>query len=195
MSINKKIVMKKFFVAALAVCTLLITSCGGGAGSDPKATLIAFFEAMGKKDFATAKKLATKDSDAMFSLMETAAKMGNDKDKKDMDFDKTKMEFGEAKIEGDKATVEVKDKATGEGTNFVLRKEDGSWKVAFNKNSMMEMGLEKAKEKGMENMDTDKLEEGLEKLKNMNTDSLQKAISDGMKALDTVSKTLDKLKQ
>jgi Domain of unknown function (DUF4878) len=187
--------MKKIFVAALAVCTLFVTSCGGAAGSDPKATLIAFFEAMGKKDFATAKKLATKDSDAMFSLMETAAKMGSDKDKKDMDFDKTKMEFGEAKIEGDKATVEVKDKASGEGTNFVLRKEDGSWKVAFNKSSMMEMGLEKAKEKGMDNLDADKLEESLDKLKNMNTDSLQKAISDGMKALDTVSKTLDKLKQ
>lgn len=187
--------MKKFFVAALAACTLFVTSCGGGSGSDPKATLIAFFEAMGKKDFAAAKKLATKDSDAMFSLMETAAKLGSDKDKKDMDFDKTKMEFGEAKIEGDKATVQVKDKASGEGTNFVLRKEDGSWKVAFNKSSMMEMGLEKAKEKGMENMDADKVEEGLEKLKNMDADSLKKAISEGMKALDTVTKALDKLKQ
>jgi hypothetical protein len=187
--------MKKFFVAALAACTLFVTSCGGGAGSDPKATLIAFFEKMEKKDFAAAKKLATKDSDAMFSLMETFGKMGSDKGKKDMEFDKSKMEFGEPKIEGDKATVSVKDKASGEGTNFILRKEDGAWKVAFNKSSMMEMGLDKAKEKGMDNLDADKLEEGIDKLKNMDPDSLKKALSEGMKAMDTLTKALEKLKQ
>ncbi|MEI9958403.1 MAG: hypothetical protein WDM90_19340 [Ferruginibacter sp.] len=63
-----------------------------------------------KKIFTAAKKLATKDSEGMFSMMEMGMSMAKDKDTKEMDkFDKTKMEFGEAVINGDKATVPVKD--------------------------------------------------------------------------------------
>jgi hypothetical protein len=172
--------MKKFLVAALAACTLLVTSCGGGAGSDPKATLTAFFDAMSKKDFAAAKKLATKDSESMFSLLEMAGKMGTDK--KDMEFDKSKMEFGEPKIEGDKATISVKDKGTSEPTNFTLRKEDGAWKVAFTKSGLMESNMDKIKGAATEGMDS--LDAGLDELKKINTDSLKEAVNEAVKELD-----------
>ena len=49
------------------------------------------------------------------------------------------------KIEGDKATVPVKDKKSGETTNYTLKKEGGSWKVAFDKATMTQMGSDKMK--------------------------------------------------
>jgi hypothetical protein len=188
--------MKKLLVAALAACTLLVTSCGGGASSDPKATLIAFFDAMGKKDMAAAKKLATKDSESMLSMMEMAMKMGTDKGNKDMEFDKSKMEFGEAKIEGDKATIPVKEKNSNESTNFTLRKEDGAWKVAFTKAGLMESNMDKIKEKAGETSDSlnkgmDELQKGLDELKKIDSDSLKKA----MEAITEGVKTLEKTAQ
>ena len=173
--------MKRIFMAATVIATVLFTGCKSGGG-DPKTVLLAFFEAMSKKDIAAAKKLATKDSEQMFSLMEMGMKMAKDTKDGEMDkFDKTKMEFGEAKIDGDKATVEVKDKEKGEAVNFILKKESGDWKVAFDKASMMQMGAEKMKEKGMDGEAAmDSLNSGLDKLKNMNTDSLADKMKEGL---------------
>jgi predicted small secreted protein len=186
--------MKKLVMAALAVCVLSVTGCGGGAGNDPKSTLVAFFDAMSKKDFTAAKKLATKDSEAMFSMMEMAMKMGGDKDTDMNKFDKAKMEFGDAKIEGDKATISVKQKGESESVNFPLKKEGGDWKVAFDK-SLMTSNMDKIKDK----MDADSLsgniKEGIDKLSNMNMDSIKNAASEGLKALDTVKDMLEKLKK
>jgi ketosteroid isomerase-like protein len=173
--------MKKIVMAAAVLTAVLFTGCNGAGGGDPKTVLMAFFEALMKKDMDGAKKLATKDSEAMFSLMEMGMKMA--KDTKEMDkFDKTKMEFGEAKIEGDKATVPVKDKSSGESTNFILKKENGGWKVAFDKASMMQMGAEKMKEKGMDGA-LDSLNSGLDKLKDINTDSLANQMKEGLDKL------------
>jgi hypothetical protein len=176
--------MKKMLFAMAVTASLLFIGCNAGGG-DPKAVLIAFFEAMSKKDMATAKKLATKDSEAMFSLMEMGMNMAKDAKTDEMDkFDKAKMEFGETKIEGDKATVAVKDKSSGESTNFILKKESGSWKVAFDKASVMQMGADKMKEKGMDGTAAmDSLNSGLDKLKDMNTDSLASKMKEGMDKL------------
>jgi Domain of unknown function (DUF4878) len=171
--------MKRIFMAAAVIATVLFTGCKSGGG-DPKTVLLAFFEAMSKKDIAAAKKLATKDSEQMFSLMEMGMNMAKGTKDDGMDkFDKTKMEFGEAKIDGDKATVEVKDKEKGEAVNFILKKESGDWKVAFDKASMMQMGAEKMKEQGMEGA-ADSIASGLDKLKNMNPDSLADKMKEGM---------------
>ena len=174
--------MKKMLLAVTVTATLLFVSCNAGGG-DPKTVLMAFFTAMSKKDIAGAKKLATKDSEAMFSLMEMG--MNAAKENKDMDkFDNTKMEFGDTKIEGDKATVAVKEKTSGETTNFILKKESGSWKVAFDKASLMQMGADKMKEKGMDtNAAMDSLSSGMDKLKDMNTDSLADKMKEGLDKL------------
>lgn len=174
--------MKRILMAAAVLTALTFAGCNAGGG-DPKAVLISFFDALGKKDFAAAKKLATKDSESMFSLMEMGMKMAKDKKDDGMEkFNKDKMIFGEPKIEGDKATVEVKDKEKGEAVNFILKKEDGSWKVAFDKASMMQMGMEKMNEKGVDiNSAMDTVNS---RLKDINMDSVTEKVKEGMEKLN-----------
>jgi|GWRWMinimDraft_5_1066013.scaffolds.fasta_scaffold28947_2 hypothetical protein len=185
--------MKKLFVVLFAFSALYISSCNSGGG-DPKAVLTSFFDAMGKKDIPAARKLATTESKGMFDMMEMALKMkGNTMDDStDIQFDKSKMEIGEAKIDGDKATVNVKETKNGESINFVLKKEAGSWKVAFDLNTMMGMGAEKMKEKGMTEEEMGKMTEGLDKLKTMSADSLKMMMDKGMQSLDSLKKAMEK---
>ena len=116
--------MKKIFVAVLAFSTIYLSSCNSGGG-DPKTVLTGFFDAMAKKDFVEARKLATADSKSMLDMMEQGMKMAGNvaEDKTHDKFDKSKMEMGEAKIDGDKATVNVKELKGGESIDFVLKKE------------------------------------------------------------------------
>lgn len=93
--------------------------------------------------------------------------------------------MGEAKIDGDRATCNVKDLKSGESIDFVLKKESGSWKVAMDMGTMMNMGAEKMKEKGMEGA-LDSLKSGLEQLKNINTDSLKELMNKGMQVIDSL---------
>lgn len=180
--------MKKLLAAcSFAALISLLTSCGGGAGN-PKATLESFFEALGKKDIAKARTLATAESKTMLDLMETGMKMAKD-DKEFEKYGKDNVEFGEAKIEGDHASIPVKDKKSGESINYQLKKEGGQWKVAFDKNSVMQMGMEKMKEGGAEGLDS--LNKGLDELKNINVDSLKEGLEKGKEALDKGKEALD----
>lgn len=140
--------MKKIILSAVI---LLIFGCNSNnsGSSDPKRVLISFLEALGKKDIEGAKKLATKDSEGMLGMIQMGMSMAPDS-ARDKIFNKNNMEFGEVKIEGDKATVPSKNKNSGEAINFFLKKEDGAWKVAFDLGTMMEMGKEKMREKGMD---------------------------------------------
>jgi ketosteroid isomerase-like protein len=180
--------MKKLFLAAIVSTIGIFTGCNSGGG-DPKVVLAQFFEALGKKDLAAARKLATADSKSMLDMME----MGMKSDTKEFEkYGKASMEFGDAKIDGDKATVAVKEKESGETLNYILKKENGSWKVAFDKASMMTMGMDKMSEKGI-NV-TDSLENVMDKLKDINMDSLQRGLKEGAKAMDSAAKMLEKLK-
>jgi hypothetical protein len=178
--------MKKMFVAAIAVSALFfVSSCNSAGGGDPKATLSSFFDAMAdgakKKDFTEARKLATADSKSTFDMMESAMKMMGDMDTKSKEqYDKSKMEIGEAKIDGDKATVPVKELKSGESVDFTLKKESGSWKVAMDMGTMMEMGMKKLKEKGMDSLSNE--------IKNLNTDSLRDIMEKSIQMLDTLKK-------
>ena len=185
--------MKKLVLAVLAFSALYISSCNSGGG-DPKTVLTSFFDAMAKKDIPAARKLATADSKSMFDLMEMGMKMKDNtvEDKTKDQFDKSKMEIGDAKIDGDKATVNVKEIKSGESINFVLKKEDGAWKVAMDMGTMMNIGMEKMKEKGMQEGDTNKLNEEMEKFKNMSPDSLKMMMNKGMEAMDSLKKIMNK---
>jgi outer membrane murein-binding lipoprotein Lpp len=180
--------MKKLFLGAAVLTTIFLAGCSGGAGSDPKVVLTSFFDALSKKDINAARKLATADSKSMLDMMEMGMKMGTDKKEEDNKYDKSKMEFGDAKVEGDKATVAVKDKNSGESTNFILKKEQGSWKVAFDKASMMTMGMDKMKDKGMS---MDSINSGIDKLKEMNTDSLNEKMKESLDKLQEATKKLN----
>ena len=67
---------------------------------------------------------------------------------------------------------------------FVLKKEDGAWKVAFDKQSMSEMAGEKIRDK--ETGDTVNMDSLTNELKNLNTDSLNRAVQEGLKAIDSL---------
>jgi Domain of unknown function (DUF4878) len=178
--------MKKILLAIVMLSTVSFYSCNSGGG-DPKAVLGQFFTALSKNDIEGARKLATKDSKSMIDMMEMGMKMGKDKSESDK-FKPDNMEIGEAKIDGDKAIISVKEKTSGETMNYNLKKEDGGWKVAFDKASVMSMGMEKMNEKGIN--PTDSIDAAMDKLKDINMDSLKDKMQEGMKVLDTINKSL-----
>jgi pullulanase/glycogen debranching enzyme len=175
----------------LVITTSVFLLNGCNSGGDPKATLSAFFDAMSKKDIAAARKLATEDSKGMFDLMEEGMKMSKDNTDTEK-YDQTKMQIGEPIINGDKATIAVKEKSSAETVNFTLKKESGTWKVAFDKASLMEMGTDKMKEKGVS---IDSLKDAMKELKNINIDSLKQGIDKGIQALDSAKQLLESIKK
>lgn len=185
--------MKKLLLAAFAFTAVCMSGCNSGVG-DPKVVLSSFFDAMAKKDIPTARKLATADSKAMFDMMEMGMKMqGNTTDDGLSEkYDKSKMQMGDAKIDGDRATVNVKETKSGESLDFVLKKEGGSWKVAMDMNTLMGMGTDKMKEKGMSDDDMKKMQSQMEKFKNMSPDSIKMMMNKGMQALDSLKSVMEK---
>ena len=188
--------MKKIIFVFGAALVLLFAACKSGpSSSDPKATLLSFFKALSKKDLKEARKYATKESESMFGLMEMGMKMAENMKKDDDDFDKFKDEnlvMGDARIEGDKAFVPVKNKKDNESTNFILKKEDGSWKVAFDKATMAEMAGEKIKENGDHPVNMDSLNAIMQDL---NSDSMRNALKEGLGAMDSLQKALKDVKK
>ena len=181
----------------MSVFCISITSCKNET-KDPQATLSNFFDAMAKKDITAARKLCTAESKSMLDMMEMGMKMDTSKAESNK-YDKDKVEFGEAKIEGDKATINVKPKEGGESLNFYLKKEKDGWKVAFDKNSMMEMGMDKMKSEGIENADSIAKSMGSEikdldmnEIKKMDMDSIRKDIRKSLLKLDSAKRLLKK---
>ena len=178
--------MKKLLIAFTALCSIAFVSCKTNGGGNPNEVLSQFFDAMAKQDTVKIKALSTKESESMLSMMKMGMSMADSK--KDLEkYDKTKMEFGTAIINGDNAKVPVKDKASGETVNFPMKKEDGQWKVAFDKSSVMEMGMEKMKDSKMNIKDS--LEKGMDALKGVNMDSMMKEVK---KAMDTTKMDINK---
>jgi hypothetical protein len=178
--------MKKLILAAIVVCLAVFVSCKQDSAGNPNEVLSAFFDAMSKQDTVKIKALSTKESEQMLSLMKMGMSMADSK--KDLEkYDKTKMEFGTAIINGDNAKVPVKDKASGETVNFPMKKEDGKWKVAFDKSSVMEMGMEKMKDSKMNMNDT--LQNAMDEMKNINMDSLMEEVK---KEMDTNKMNMNK---
>ena len=182
--------MKKIILSILAFSSICIISCKNNDG-DPQSVLSQFFDAMSKKDIATSRKLATEESKSMLDLMEMGIKMDSSTEVSEK-YDKSKMEFGEPKIDGDKATITVKEKKNGEALNFTLKKEKGNWKVAFDKASMMNMGMDKMKEKGID-PSGENLEKAIDKMKSIGLDTMKKELDESLGKLDSVSKELKKL--
>jgi hypothetical protein len=181
---TKKNCMKKLTILAAVCIGLTFASCkGGGSTATPEAAAKAFFERIKKLDFSGAKKYATKESGAaldgmemMMNMAKTAGKgMDGDKDMEKMK--NAKFEFGAPKINGDEATISVI--ADGKPKDVKLKKEGGSWKVAFTKDSMTDKdgGMNKSKDtpedmgnigdtlnKALDQLNDPKMKEALDKL-------------------------------
>ncbi|MCY7292424.1 MAG: DUF4878 domain-containing protein [Ferruginibacter sp.] len=178
--------MKNLLLAVTVLCSVAFVSCKSNSGGNPNEVLSQFFDAMAKQDSVKIKALTTKDSESMLNMMTMGMSMADSK--KDLEkYDKTKMEFGAAIINGDNAKVPVKDKASGETVNFPMKKEDGKWKVAFDKTSVMGMGMEQMKE-GKMNVG-DSIEKGMDAMKDVNMDSMMNEVK---KAMDTSKMDMNK---
>ena len=146
--------MKKFILLLITISAIIFSGCQTTSGGNPNEVLKHFFDSISKKDFTNAKKYATKDSDGMISMMEMGMQnMNNEHGDKMMEMIQN-MQMGNAVIHGDRATVSVKDKKSGEATDFLLKKENGDWKVAFDMSTLMEMANKKMREHGMSGLDS-----------------------------------------
>lgn len=124
----------RHFTALIALIglTIMAAACGGsGAGSTPTATVKAYAEAAKNKDVQGVKNTMSKGS---LEMVGEFAKMGNkslDEELKEM---KTtgNLEIRNEVISGETATVEVKDEK-GNWQKLPLVKENGQWKIAFDK--------------------------------------------------------------
>lgn len=167
---------------------LAAAGCKSITSDSPEAVLNNFLDALNKKDMQEAKKYTTKDSEGMLSMIEMGMKNIPDS-VQDETYDKRNMEMSSPVINGDKATIHVKDKKSGEGSDFVLKRESGDWKVAFDKSTLMNMAQDKMKEKGFDQQLPDGMEDG-----DFNMDSLQNALKNiPQEDIDKAKKMMDSL--
>jgi uncharacterized membrane protein YvbJ len=128
--------MKIYNIAVVSLIALFFFACSSVTQktASPTETLKTFLEASRKKDVETVKKTLSR------ATLETAEKSAREHnttvdallEKDDVQISDELPEIRNEKIEGDTATVEIKDAANGyETLPFV--KEDGKWKIAFDK--------------------------------------------------------------
>lgn len=128
--------MSVFRTTMIALFVLALTACGATESTDsPTATLKKFIEASKSKDVETTKKLLSKSTIDKIQKTATAQNTTVDKILLNENAAPTKEtpETRSEKIEGETATVEVKNKATGEFETIPFVKEDGIWKIALDK--------------------------------------------------------------
>ena len=161
--------MKKILILIISAFVLILAGCQSNkTTNDPKEVLDHFFEALAKKDVTETKKYVTKDSEGMMGMVEMGMKNVGDSSPA-MVYKKENIIMGEPVINGDRATIGVTDKVSKEETDFVLKKESGEWKVAFDKSTLMEMAQKKMKEHGLNGMGMDSIN-----LDSVDLDSIQK---------------------
>lgn len=178
--------MKNVIALTVIISTLFVTGCNSNiGGGNPEVVLAKFFDAMAGKNIKEAKQYVTNDSEGMLSMIEMGMNMSAaNNDFQSEQFLKENMEIGKADVQGDKAYVPVMDKKSGESVKFILKKEDGDWKVAFDMATIMEMAGSKMKEMGMEDGDMDRLRRLKDSvLQNISPAQMQEA----QKMLDSLS--------
>lgn len=194
----------KFF--ALFFLTIIFVSCKDEPATPPAAVVDEMFSAMQQGNIENMKKHITKSD---VNLLETAEKFMTSIDPEGIQKIKDRMQtelkdrskniqysIKKETIDGDRATIEAEiiDNNPSEDTakktitqTFELVKEDNAWKIALTKpgnemfNSM----------KGNMGARNGSLKDGVEKMKQMDPDSLKMLIQKGLQALDS----LDKKKQ
>jgi len=136
--------MKIYQTIIIALVALCFIGCGAGTTTAPQTAsptdvLKAYIEASERKDLAAVKQTFSKGTMKMYEDAAQKRNISVDEVVKDQ-FElassadlKSKLEVGGETIEGDTATIEVKDKTTGNLEKMPLVKEDGAWKVAFDK--------------------------------------------------------------
>jgi hypothetical protein len=185
--------MKKVLSLFLALSALILFSCSGSNSNDPKKVAKEFYEALGKKEYDKATALATKESKTLIDLIKSMSELGNSLKITGENEEEAKIEkavYSDAIIDGDKATVKVT--VDGEENLIKLKKEDGVWKVALDKDSIKESASEKS------GMDLDEVQgsmnEALNRVENLPMDSIKMAIDKANELIkgDSLKQVLEK---
>ena len=193
--------MKKLtMVMLLSVSTAAWFACSTGSSGEPQKVAEQFFTALSHQNYDEAAKYATPESKAALDMIKSLTEMGkkmaesfktgaSDSVNNELETKLAKAVYGEPVIEGDKATLPVT--IGNETNNIYLKKIDGVWKVAFDKNSMKQiMGENSGQSAGDINAE---LENAAQELQNLNLDTLKDAMNKAGDVLksDTVKKALD----
>jgi hypothetical protein len=194
--------MKKILLFSFTAFVIILSGCSSNNNnSDPKTVLNHFFDALAKKDVTEAKKYVTKDSEGMMGMVEMGMKNIADSGGQMEMYKKENMMMGDPVINGERATIPVKDKRSGEETDFVLKKENGDWKVAFDKSTLMEMAQKKMKEHGLNGMNGMGMDSS--RLDSVNMDSIQNKLNnltpeekaEANKMIDSAQNILEKMQK
>ena len=119
--------MKRFIsFSLLAVCACLLSGCGG---SSPDAVALDFMKAIAKPDLKAAAEMATPETAALLNM---AASMGAAEAHPN-----AKFKVLSSSVDGDTAKVKIQmtDGDETEEEDIDLKKIDGKWKVAVNKDN------------------------------------------------------------
>lgn len=128
--------------ASAAVITLFFLttfySCRPNEADAPVKAAREFYNALSVMDFKKASTFTTKDSKTIIELLESLSGMGGQVELPKETFEKMKkVEFGKAVINKNEASVPIK--IGDESGSVLLKKEEGEWKVAFDKESLQEL--------------------------------------------------------
>ena len=131
--INRKV---KVYQIMLIMIGILATACGtANTAESPAASLEKFIEASKTKDIQTTKNLLSKNS--IDEIEKFAVAQNKTVDEILLNDSETALkespETRNEKIEGSEATIEVKNKLTGEFETIPFVKEEGIWKIALDK--------------------------------------------------------------
>lgn len=180
--------MKQMLLILIAVFSMTLTGCKNKT-ADPQSILSDFFDALSKKDINTARTLCTAESKSILDMLEIGLVLDSASNES-LKYDKSQIELGEPKIEGENATIAVKNKNDKESIDFYLKKENNVWKVAFDLGTLMKIGMNEVKEKGVEMLDSLVTAPDENQKVDINLDSLKKGLRDGIKKLDSVKRLL-----
>ena len=172
--------MKKKLLRLIAFSLFLTTMFSACKGEgDPKDVTENFFTALNKKDFATAKKYATKESQDFLTMLEGVTTMADSSG-----FKNEKLKVSNVKIDGDNATVEVAGSDNTHSLTVHLKKQNSAWKVAFDKNAITDMATDAAKNGGADMQN--KIDNAL--------DTAKQKINELQQQPDNIKGALDSLK-
>jgi len=195
----KRILFALVIAAGFTACN---SKDAGPSAASPSGTIDGLFTAMKNGNIDDFKKFITKQDAALFEegmkfissidsgfVKKARETMASELKEKSKHFS---YKLANEKIDGDKATVDVQVTDSTQKTEshtFNLIKEDGAWKIALSKSGD---GMFNSMKGDLGKEDAD-LKEGLEKLKQMNKDSLKMIMEKAEKFFDTLKARKDNL--
>lgn len=173
--------------STLVVCLLILLGIGcQQSGNDPTKTLNAFSQALKNNDIATARKLATPESDKTITLIEQGMK-SQTQNPIWLPILAEEYTSDQVRIQDDVATVTLHHAEKKEDFEVELKKIGDEWKVDFELNTLFRLMLKKLNKKGAEKAIS--LDQTLTELQHINLKQVEKDLDNSKQKVDSVKKS------